>query len=136
MELLHTATISSLKKKKKIKNVHATISDKSRSKRRVFHLPSLVLSLENDRPVLHGARLIGGFDYFQLVAGSGSQGNSSGGVAGKADDTPEAVPGPVTRLFVIANRGISNLIQDLILVSNAHSFRIIYNQKVFLKRVE
>ncbi|KOC71298.1 hypothetical protein WH47_00055 [Habropoda laboriosa] len=50
-----------------------------------------------------------------LVAGSG--GNSSGGVAGKAEETPEAVPGPVTRLFVIANRGISNLIQDLILVS-------------------
>ncbi|XP_017788352.1 PREDICTED: uncharacterized protein LOC108570894 [Habropoda laboriosa] len=58
-----------------------------------------------------------------LVAGSG--GNSSGGVAGKAEETPEAVPGPVTRLFVIANRGISNLIQDLILRLAATSERIV-----------
>lgn len=29
----------------------------------------------------------------------------------------EAIPGPVTRLLVIANRGLANLIQDLILVS-------------------
>lgn len=65
------------------------------------------------------------FDIIRLVAGSGSQGNSSGGVAGKADDTPEAVPGPVTRLFVIANRGISNLIQDLILRLAATSERIV-----------
>lgn len=27
------------------------------------------------------------------------------------------IPGPVTRLFVLANRGLANLIQDLILVS-------------------
>lgn len=51
------------------------------------------------------------------MAGSGGQA-SAGGVVGKALDVPEAVPGPVTRLFVIANRGISNLIQDLILVSS------------------
>lgn len=51
------------------------------------------------------------------MAGSGSHGNSSGNLAGKVDETQEAIPGPVTRLFVIANKGISNLIQDLILVS-------------------
>ncbi|KZC04341.1 hypothetical protein WN55_02702 [Dufourea novaeangliae] len=54
-----------------------------------------------------------------LVAGSGGQA-SAGGIAGKTEEVAEAVPGPVTRLFVIANRGISNLIQDLILVSNLH----------------
>ena len=59
--------------------------------------------------------------FLQLVAGSGS--SQAGDVAagaptpGRNDGTTEAVPGPVTRLFVIANRGISNLIQDLILVS-------------------
>ncbi|KAJ8679325.1 hypothetical protein QAD02_015112, partial [Eretmocerus hayati] len=60
-----------------------------------------------------------------LVAGSGSGSSSSGGEAGANGEARapepgpqlETVPGPVTRLFVIANRGISNLIQDLILVS-------------------
>ncbi|XP_003702245.2 uncharacterized protein LOC100876612 isoform X1 [Megachile rotundata] len=56
-----------------------------------------------------------------LVAGSGS---ASAGT-GKAEEPPEAVPGPVTRLFVIANRGISNLIQDLILRLAATSERIV-----------
>ncbi|XP_053975123.1 uncharacterized protein LOC128874390 [Hylaeus volcanicus] len=60
-----------------------------------------------------------------LVAGSGSQASSSGGIAGKVEETPEAVPGPVTRLFVIANRGISNLLQDLILRLAATSERIV-----------
>ncbi|CAL7936911.1 unnamed protein product [Xylocopa violacea] len=57
-----------------------------------------------------------------LVAGSGSQGNAS---TGKAEDAQEAIPGPVTRLFVVANRGISNLIQDLILRLAATSERIV-----------
>ncbi|EGI70810.1 hypothetical protein G5I_00392 [Acromyrmex echinatior] len=55
-----------------------------------------------------------------LVAGSGSNQLSSSSPSethdGKSDEH-EAVPGPVTRFFVIANRGLSNLIQDLILVS-------------------
>ncbi|XP_039432984.1 uncharacterized protein LOC120415177 isoform X5 [Culex pipiens pallens] len=34
---------------------------------------------------------------------------------GKGDGYTEGIPGPVTRLFVLANRGLSNLIQDLIL---------------------
>uniref|UniRef100_A0ABD2XUK1 Uncharacterized protein n=1 Tax=Trichogramma kaykai TaxID=54128 RepID=A0ABD2XUK1_9HYME len=62
-----------------------------------------------------------------LVAGSGS--SSSGGDPGADAPTPgpqtEAVPGPVTRLFVIANRGISNLVQDLILRLAATSERIV-----------
>ncbi|XP_076641242.1 uncharacterized protein LOC143352538 isoform X3 [Halictus rubicundus] len=60
-----------------------------------------------------------------LVAGSGSQASGGAAIAGKAEDAPEAVPGPVTRLFVIANRGISNLIQDLILRLAATSERIV-----------
>ncbi|XP_031839568.1 uncharacterized protein LOC116430063 isoform X2 [Nomia melanderi] len=60
-----------------------------------------------------------------LVAGSGSQASGGAAVAGKAEEAPEAVPGPVTRLFVIANRGISNLIQDLILRLAATSERIV-----------
>lgn len=35
---------------------------------------------------------------------------------GRGDGYTEGIPGPVTRLFVLANRGLSNLIQDLILV--------------------
>lgn len=34
------------------------------------------------------------------------------------DGYTEGIPGPVTRLFVLANRGLANLIQDLILVSH------------------
>ncbi|XP_078048506.1 uncharacterized protein LOC144475937 isoform X2 [Augochlora pura] len=60
-----------------------------------------------------------------LVAGSGSAASGGATVAGKVEDAPEAVPGPVTRLFVIANRGISNLIQDLILRLAATSERIV-----------
>ncbi|XP_034947458.1 uncharacterized protein [Chelonus insularis] len=57
-----------------------------------------------------------------LVAGSGSQPSDSSSSAGR---TEEAVPGPITRLFVIANRGISNLIQDLILRLAATSERFV-----------
>ncbi|XP_032673491.1 uncharacterized protein LOC116845197 isoform X2 [Odontomachus brunneus] len=59
-----------------------------------------------------------------LVAGSGSNQDQSGG-AGRTESTQEAVPGPVTRFFVLANRGISNLIQDLILRLAATSERIV-----------
>ncbi|XP_025159824.1 uncharacterized protein LOC105192454 isoform X1 [Harpegnathos saltator] len=61
-----------------------------------------------------------------LVAGSGSnQNQSAGATAGRTDGTQEAVPGPITRFFVIANRGISNLVQDLILRLAATSERIV-----------
>ncbi|XP_043796635.1 uncharacterized protein LOC122717027 isoform X2 [Apis laboriosa] len=61
-----------------------------------------------------------------VVAGSGSRlDSSSGGESGEPDGVHEAVPGPVTRLFVIANRGIANLIQDLILRLAATSERIV-----------
>lgn len=66
----------------------------------------------------------------QLVGGgsSGGTGTEQGDERANApadggDTTPrtdgytEGIPGPVTRLFVLANRGLSNLIQDLILVS-------------------
>ncbi|XP_019701230.1 uncharacterized protein LOC105192454 isoform X3 [Harpegnathos saltator] len=66
------------------------------------------------------------FDIIRLVAGSGSnQNQSAGATAGRTDGTQEAVPGPITRFFVIANRGISNLVQDLILRLAATSERIV-----------
>lgn len=65
----------------------------------------------------------------QLIAGSGAteesdekeHGVGAGGVAEidvakAADGYTEGIPGPITRLFVIANRGLANLVQDLILV--------------------
>ncbi|XP_014475753.1 PREDICTED: uncharacterized protein LOC106745036 isoform X2 [Dinoponera quadriceps] len=61
-----------------------------------------------------------------LVTGSGSNQQDGGAGAGRTDVTvEEAVPGPVTRFFVLANRGISNLIQDLILRLAATSERIV-----------
>ncbi|KAK0071136.1 hypothetical protein PV326_001634, partial [Microctonus aethiopoides] len=45
----------------------------------------------------------------------GTPGAPQGDPNGSPGRTDEAVPGPITRLFVIANRGISNLIQDIIL---------------------
>ncbi|XP_044587792.1 uncharacterized protein LOC123267298 isoform X1 [Cotesia glomerata] len=57
-----------------------------------------------------------------LVAGSGSA-PSDGSSTVRTEE--EAVPGPITRLFVIANRGISNLVQDIILRLAATSERIV-----------
>lgn len=60
----------------------------------------------------------------QLVSGSsGTQqtdednNDASNTDVGKGDGYTEGIPGPVTRLFVLANRGLANLVQDLILVS-------------------
>lgn len=76
------------------------------------------------------------FDIIRLIAGSGTtqaqdeaenapldgstssagaSASASAGAEGKDDGYQEGVPGPITRLFVIANRGIANLVQDLIL---------------------
>jgi hypothetical protein len=68
------------------------------------------------------------FDIIRLVAGSGATEesdekiNGPGGVAELdiaksvgVDHHGEGIPGPITRLFVVANRGIANLVQDLIL---------------------
>lgn len=79
----------------------------------------------------HGAHAGAGsgnflFDIIRLVAGSGATEESDehdagpGGVAEldvqkSHDDYKEGIPGPITRLFVIANRGLANLVQDLIL---------------------
>lgn len=68
----------------------------------------------------------------QLIAGSGNtdssnDGNSAevsaggGGQAEKDDGYQAGIPGPITRLFIIANRGIANLMQDLILVRAENS---------------
>lgn len=69
-------------------------------------------------------KLIFNILFLKLVSG-GSGTEASDEKANSADDeTPKAadgytegIPGPVTRLFVLANRGLSNLVQDLILVS-------------------
>lgn len=68
----------------------------------------------------------------QLVAGSGNTDSSNdgkpaevsaggGGQVEKDDGYQAGIPGPITRLFIIANRGIANLVQDLILVSAENS---------------
>ncbi|KAF5282176.1 hypothetical protein FQR65_LT02873 [Abscondita terminalis] len=70
------------------------------------------------------------FDLIRLVAGSGTTEETdekTAGVGGVAeiDVSPksngEGIPGPITRLLVIANRGIANLIQDLILMPILYS---------------
>jgi len=65
----------------------------------------------------------------QLIAGGSNSGSSDEGKsaevsaggeahAEKDDGYQAGIPGPITRLFIIANRGIANLMQDLILVSD------------------
>ena len=44
-------------------------------------------------------------------------GATAEGHAEKDSGYDAGIPGPITRLFIIANRGIANLLQDLILVS-------------------
>ncbi|XP_067002195.1 uncharacterized protein [Anabrus simplex] len=62
-----------------------------------------------------------------LVAGSGNtESSGDAGAGAERDDGYQAgIPGPITRLFVIANRGIANLIQDLILRIAQTSERIV-----------
>ena len=48
---------------------------------------------------------------------SGSSDSDSDSDSNRANDGyTEGIPGPVTRLVVLANRGLANLVQDLILV--------------------
>lgn len=70
-----------------------------------------------------------------MVAGSGTsedadeKANAPGVVevdVQKSAAEHEGIPGPITRLFVIANRGVANLVQDLILV------RICFHNPFFL----
>ncbi|XP_054268390.1 uncharacterized protein LOC128990148 isoform X1 [Macrosteles quadrilineatus] len=78
------------------------------------------------------------FDIIRLVAGSGTtqsqdeadnapldENTTHTGEAKHDDGYSAGVPGPLTRLFVIANRGIANLIQDLILRLAQTSERIV-----------
>ncbi|CAO1397431.1 unnamed protein product [Diamesa serratosioi] len=66
-----------------------------------------------------------------LVSGSSGteqtdeKSNAPDGDIGKGDGYTEGIPGPVTRLFVLANRGLSNLIQDLILRIAQTSERVV-----------
>lgn len=71
------------------------------------------------------------FDLIRLVAGSGANQEKDESadsvpaegetqevhtdVNAKEDGYSVGVPGPLTRIFVIANRGVANLVQDLIL---------------------
>lgn len=62
-----------------------------------------------------------------MVAGSG---NTQGGDASHAaveEAKEELVPGPLTRLFVVANKGVAALIQDLILVRKLRLWLKSYN---------
>ncbi|XP_021919097.1 RNA-binding protein cabeza-like isoform X2 [Zootermopsis nevadensis] len=76
------------------------------------------------------------FDIIRLVAGSGNTDSSNdgkpaevsaggGGQVEKDDGYQAGIPGPITRLFIIANRGIANLVQDLILRLAQTSERIV-----------
>ncbi|XP_037029659.1 uncharacterized protein LOC119069643 isoform X5 [Bradysia coprophila] len=73
------------------------------------------------------------FDIIRLVSGSTGTEHSDekdnaadDGDAGKsADGYTEGIPGPVTRLFVLANRGLANLVQDLILRIAQTSERVV-----------
>ncbi|XP_026761423.2 uncharacterized protein LOC113520320 isoform X1 [Galleria mellonella] len=73
------------------------------------------------------------FDIVRLVSGTFASSSADPGApadgddasAGKGDNLTEGVPGPITRLFIIANRGIANLIQDLILRIAQTSERIV-----------
>ncbi|EDW00520.1 GH11811 [Drosophila grimshawi] len=49
------------------------------------------------------------------VSGSTDDTDGSGDSTRTADGYTEGIPGPVTRLVVLANRGLANLVQDLIL---------------------
>ncbi|EFN73477.1 hypothetical protein EAG_09494 [Camponotus floridanus] len=55
------------------------------------------------------------FDIIRTVASSGSNfGGEQKPIIGPTDSTP-AIPGPVTRLLLIGNRGIADIIADLVL---------------------
>lgn len=49
-------------------------------------------------------------------ASLGGDADADGDTTRNADGYTEGIPGPVTRLVVLANRGLANLVQDLILV--------------------
>ncbi|XP_046394612.1 cell wall protein IFF6-like isoform X1 [Ischnura elegans] len=73
--------------------------------------------------------------YAGFTASVGADGGAAGAAAGAGASAPSpsdpndgytsGIPGPLTRLFIIANRGISNLLQDLILRLSQTSERIV-----------
>lgn len=64
------------------------------------------------------------------VGGGASSSSSTDDADGSSDSTrtadgyTEGIPGPVTRLVVLANRGLANLVQDLILVRDQYTIHI------------
>jgi hypothetical protein len=77
----------------------------------------------------------------QLIAGSGNTDSGDDGKAAEVSAAAQAekddgyqagIPGPITRLFIVVNRGIANLVQDLILVSVLRTLH--YTIKVNCKR--
>nr|NP_001245596.1 uncharacterized protein Dmel_CG32694, isoform F [Drosophila melanogaster]AFH07310.1 uncharacterized protein Dmel_CG32694, isoform F [Drosophila melanogaster] len=62
------------------------------------------------------ANSVGGSAGSSSSSGSlGGDGDADGDSTRNADGYTEGIPGPVTRLVVLANRGLANLVQDLIL---------------------
>ncbi|XP_011268137.2 uncharacterized protein LOC105258535 isoform X1 [Camponotus floridanus] len=65
------------------------------------------------------------FDIIRTVASSGSNfGGEQKPIIGPTDSTP-AIPGPVTRLLLIGNRGIADIIADLVLRAAALSEKFV-----------
>lgn len=56
-------------------------------------------------------------------ASLGGDADADGDSTRNADGYTEGIPGPVTRLVVLANRGLANLVQDLILVRTSAGAR-------------
>ncbi|XP_017012919.1 uncharacterized protein [Drosophila takahashii] len=61
------------------------------------------------------ANSVGGGASISSSGSLGGDGDADGDSTRNADGYTEGIPGPVTRLVVLANRGLANLVQDLIL---------------------
>ncbi|KAL6441607.1 hypothetical protein ACFW04_003621 [Cataglyphis niger] len=77
------------------------------------------------------------FDAFRMLASSGSNLGSWGSSAekpiiGPTEGVKVAMPGPITRLMVIANRGWANLIEDIVLRTAAISEKFVDYKAKFI----
>lgn len=70
--------------------------------------------------------------WYQLVAGSGNAQSGDGTNAAQevVKDDGVGVPGPLTRLFVVANKGVAALIQDLILVCINNMYSMLIHSQI------
>ncbi|KXJ77151.1 hypothetical protein RP20_CCG008239 [Aedes albopictus] len=97
----------------------------------IIRLCTFALTALTNRFISHSH--LPGIGVVQLVSGSSGTEQSDEKAnspdddheLGKGDGYTEGIPGPVTRLFVLANRGLSNLIQDLILRIAQTSERVV-----------